>query len=249
MVAALAGRAHADDGHDSPDSSYLYDGGMVPLFWIPLAGGYLLDTDVAPRSTPLWFDPHAGRAPVASWEIPSWGMTALGAAVAGSYVLGDDSARWYHAKGLAEAMATSALVVSAVKPVFGRHRPDWTAATAGSDESESFPSGHATKAFSIATYSALYLHGHVWRDEPLTATHALAYAGIFAGALAVDAERVDHDRHFVSDVVAGSLLGAATSTLIYRYQDARASGHRTHDWAFAPSLDARASTLSIVGTF
>jgi hypothetical protein len=241
LVAALAANAHAEG---EPDISYLYDGGAVPLFWIPLAAGTAIDAKVAPRATPLFFDPHEGGATPSAWEVPGWTMTVAGAAVAGFYVVGsDDASRWYHAKGLVEAMATSSLVVSIIKPTFGRHRPDWSAFSSDSTKDESFPSGHATKAFAIATYSALYLHDHVPGD------HVLAYAGIFTGALLIDGERVYHHRHFVSDVATGSLLGAATSYLIYRYQDARASGHRTHDWAIGPSLGARASTLSITGAF
>jgi membrane-associated phospholipid phosphatase len=258
-VALASGLARADDpwkspagdeSRDAPDLSYLYDGGAIPLFWIPLVGGVLVSADVAPRSTPLLFDPHDGGAPPASWEIPGWSLALTGAGVAA--VIGfasHDSARWYHVKGIAEALATSALVVAVAKPIFGRHRPDWTSTTTDPDESQSFPSGHATAAFSIATYSALYLHGHVWADEPTTATHALAYVGLFAGALFVDDERIYHDRHYVSDVVAGSLLGSVTSVVIYRYQEARASGAQSHDWAIAPSVAAHSPAVSIMGSF
>jgi membrane-associated phospholipid phosphatase len=250
LVAVLAGQARADDSSDKPDVSYLYDGGAIPLLWLPLAAGYVIDSRVQPRSTPLLFDRHEGGAQPASWQVPPLALTFTGLGVAGLFALAsDDPSRWYHAKGLVEALATSSLVVSIAKPVFGRHRPDWTASTTDLTESESFPSGHATNAFAIATYSALYLHGHVWRDEPFSLSHGLAYAGIFAGAALVDVERVYHDRHFTSDVIAGSILGSVTSLLIYRYQDARASGHRTHDWVIAPSIDGRASTLSLGGTF
>jgi hypothetical protein len=244
LASVMAANAHAEGDDGKPDLSYLYDGGAVPLFWLPVAGGYAIDQSVAPRSSPLFFDPREGGATPSSWEVPSWSMTVAGAGVAALYVVGsNDSSRWYHAKGLAEAMATGSLVVSVVKPLFGRHRPDWSATSSDPTKDESFVSGHATKAFAIATYSALYLHDHVAGD------HELAYAAIFTGAVLVDAERVYHHKHFVSDVATGSLLGAATSYVIYRYQDARASGHRTHDWRIAPSLDARASTFSVAGTF
>jgi membrane-associated phospholipid phosphatase len=234
-VAALRGDARAD----TSDASYLYDGGAIPLFWIPLAGRFIVDNAISPRATPLLFDAHAGGAEPASWEVPVWTVGLAGAGVAS--LIGLAGHDWDHAKGLAEALATSSFLVSIAKPIFGRHRPDWTPATSDPNESESFPSGHAADAFVIATYSALYLNGHVWAGEPMTPTHALAYAGIFTGALLVDAERVYHDRHFISDVVAGSLLGAATSALIYRYQDARASA--------APSVETHAPTFSFMGTF
>jgi membrane-associated phospholipid phosphatase len=244
LVATLAGLARADEIHDGLDLSYLVDGGAIPLFWIPLVGGFAVGK-IPPRSTPLLFDPRDGGAAPASWQIPGWSLVVAGASVASVLAFAShDSSRWHHAKGLAEALASSAFVVAVAKPIFGRHRPDWTPTTNNPDESESFPSGHATAAFSIATYSALYLHGHIWADEPMTLSHALAYAGIFAGALLVDTERVYHDRHYVSDVAAGSLLGSVTSVLIYRYQDAR-----SHDWTIAPSVDSRSASLSLAGAF
>jgi hypothetical protein len=44
-----------------------------------------------------------------------------------------------------------------------------------------------------------------------------------------------------------SATAARESGLIYRFQDARASGNRTQDWVSAPSPDARASTFSLSG--
>ena len=232
-LALLGTRAYADD---RPNGSYVYDGGAVPLFWAPLVGGAILDTEIPARTTPLWFDAHDGGATPSTWEVPSWTLGVAGVGVAGAYVAAShDPMRWNHAKGLAEALATSSFIDSTLKPAFGRHRPDWSLAGTDPEKDDSFPSGHATRAFAIATYTALYLHDHVAGE------HTIAYAGIFSGALLVDAERVAHNRHHLSDVAAGSLIGAVTSLLIYRYQDARTSG--------LPSPRARASTLSFSGTF
>jgi membrane-associated phospholipid phosphatase len=195
------------------DSSYLYDGGAVPLFWLPLAGDLAIDLAVAPRSSPLLFDAHDGGASPSSWEVPHWSIDLAGVGVVAGFAVENHPDQ---AKGLAEAMATASFVDAVAKPVFGRHRPDSSPTNADADESESFPSGHATEAFVIATYTALYLHDHVAGD------HAPAYAGVFGAATLVGAERVYHHRHHVSDVVVGSLIGAMTSFAIYRYQDARA---------------------------
>jgi hypothetical protein len=242
FVAALcsASVAHASG---KLDPSYLYDGGAIPLLWVPFAGTIAVDAEVAPRATPLGFGPNEGGAAPSSWEVPSWSVTLAGVGVASLYVAGGDATRWDHAKGLVEAMATSAFVASLIKPVVGRHRPDWNASTPNLDEDESFMSGHTTEAFAIATYSALYLHAHVAGDQ------RLAEIGLLSGACLIAAERVFHKRHHISDVAAGVVLGSATSYLIYRFQDARASGNRTQDWVGSPSLDARASTFSLSGQF
>lgn len=233
LVVALAVLAASHEVRADP--SYLYDGGAVPLFWLPLAGDLVLENAVRPRSSPLLFDAHDGGAAPASWEVAHWSIDLVGAGVAAAYVAGNDRSRWYHAKGLAESMATASLADAVLKPVFGRHRPDWSPANTDPDESESFPSGHATEAFVIATYTALYLHGHGSGD------HALAYAGLFGAAGLVGAERVYHHRHHVSDVIVGSLIGAMTSFAIYRYQDARARD----DAPTGPS----APGLSFAGSF
>ena len=240
VVAVLVRRAHADNG---PGLAYLYDGGAVPLFWVPLIGGLIISSEVTPRSTPLWFSPNEGGAKPASWEVPGWTLAVAGGGAAAAIALAGDSSRWHHAKGLAEALATSELATDILKPLFGRHRPDWTPTTTDPSESESFPSGHSTAAFSIAMYGALYLHDHapsqqLWAD-----------AVMFTGASLVAAERVYHNRHFVSDVVAGALLGSATSLLVYRYQEAQATRHGARTWSIVPALDATSHTLSITGSF
>jgi len=71
----------------------------------------------------------------------------------------------------------------------------------------------ATKAFAIAEYSALYLHDHVRRS------HTRLRGALYRGRAARRRAGLQN-RHFASDVAAGALLGATTSYLIYRYQDA-----------------------------
>jgi membrane-associated phospholipid phosphatase len=246
-----AGTASADSStpaSPTTDPTWLVDGGAVPLFWVPLGAIITIDAAVKPRSTPLFFDPNAGGAAPASWQIPDWTLYVAGAGTAAAFALGHDSARWYHVKGLAESMATSGLVFTVMKDVFGRHRPDWTATSTDPTKDQSFPSGHATEAFAIATYAALYLHDHVF-DGHLTLGSGLAYGGIFAAASLVDFERVYHHRHYVSDVVVGSLIGAATSIVMYRYQEHRAHGDQVRSLALAPTLDGRSSVLSYGGAF
>jgi membrane-associated phospholipid phosphatase len=249
LALVVARAAHADDHVSRPDPAWLVDGGAIPLFWMPLGVQLSLGQWSSPRSTPLLFDPNEGGATRAPWEIPNWPLYVAGIGTAGAMVLGHDPARWYHAKGLAESMATSGMVMAVMKDVFGRHRPDWTATSTDLTKDQSFPSGHATEVFAIATYSALYLHDHVFDGGGLTVGRGLAYGGLFTAATLVAAERVLHHRHFVSDVVVGSVLGAATSALIYRYQQHRATGERVRDLVLAPTLDGRGTVFSIGGKF
>ena len=125
-VAMLCGvaRAQSATGSSALPSSYLYDGNAVAWFWLPALGALAIDRWAEPRSTPLYFDARDGGAPRASWEVPAWGLHVAAAGLGVAMAVGDDDSRWYHVKGLAEAIATSALVVSALKPLVGRHRPD-----------------------------------------------------------------------------------------------------------------------------
>jgi len=144
-----------------------------------------------------WRDPS-------SWEVPSWSVTVAGASCRRTLRSRERRSvgAGVHAKGLAEAMGRAPLVVSVVKPVFGRHRPDWSASSADSTKDDSFPSGHATKAFAIATYSASIC------TTTCPGDHTLAYAGLFTGACCSPASGGLSEPHFASDVAAGALLGA-----------------------------------------
>ena len=263
-VAAIAGApraAHADEadegedeGADPLDTSYLWDGGALPFFWGSLAADMALGRWGSPRQTPLLFSAGEGGQPKSSWEVPGWTLRA-GAGTAGLAVAltGDDS-KWYHVKGLAESMATVGLLTSALKLTFGRHRPDYTPGDTEPKVRKSFPSGHATDAFAIATYSALYLRRHVFESarDPgsvVAPVEALAYAGIAAGAAALSLERVYNKRHHVTDILAGAALGAATSIAFFLYQEHRFE-HRepgAHARGHPPS-GARDATILQLGT-
>ncbi|WP_207462922.1 phosphatase PAP2 family protein [Azospirillum sp. SYSU D00513] len=117
--------------------------------------------------------------------------------------------------GLA-GLAGAALVNSAIKATLPRGRPDdcgsarqWGAGSQG----RSFPSGHAGSAFAAATAVATSF------EDPLVAGVAFGCAAVLS------AGRVLRDRHWLSDVVAGALVGTAATLLAARLivRDGRAS--------------------------
>jgi membrane-associated phospholipid phosphatase len=71
-------------------------------------------------------------------------------------------------------------------------------------EFHSFPSGHTTTAFAIATYLALCMGKKTWHQ----------FALLF-GALWVGFSRIYLSQHFLVDVVFGSLIGVTTSLFLY----------------------------------
>lgn len=220
VLALVTATPVAAENPEDVDASYLHDGGAIPFFWVPLAASASLLTLLPPREQPFGFSPFEGGAPRASWEVPSWAIVALGGASLGGMVASGDASRFYHAKGLAESMATSALVTGVLKYAFSRRRPHWHEKDLERDSRRSFPSGHSTQAFAIGTYTALWLRGNVLTDAAW-GWQALTYGGLALASAAFAAERVIHNRHYVGDVIVGSAIGTLSSLVFYRYQQDR----------------------------
>jgi membrane-associated phospholipid phosphatase len=103
------------------------------------------------------------------------------------------------------ALIASGLIARVFKILIGRPRPstitDGLAQWAPSFSAafNSFPSGHAASAFTFAAVLAAVLPS--WRGA------------LYASAAVIAFSRVGVDAHFLSDVVAGGLLGWATGRL------------------------------------
>ena len=132
----------------------------------------------------------------------------LGAVAGGFYLLGRKTNN-YRARETgvlsAEALVDSVIVSGALKEITQRGRP-----ATGVERSEffeggnSFPSGHSTQAWAVATVIANeYKHRR--------AVQITAY-GI---ATAVSVARFTGQKHYLSDVVAGSALGFAIGRYVY----------------------------------
>lgn len=90
----------------------------------------------------------------------------------------------------ADALATSMLLAQGLKSTIHETRPD------GSSD-DSFPSGHTTAAFAVATAAS---HFHP-RQAPFW----------YGGAVLIAASRVQLDRHYTQDVLAGAAIGYLTT--------------------------------------
>lgn len=123
----------------------------------------------------------------------------------------------------ASAMAQSFLVGSVLKGLAGRQRPfdedgvdHWWGPrgfvgrfeSGMSGKYDSFPSGHTTNAFAMATIIAHQYRRQVW--IPVVA---------YAVATGVGLSRMTLDRHWSSDVLCGAVLGHAVARLVLRTHD------------------------------
>ncbi|XP_070566089.1 phospholipid phosphatase 3-like [Ptychodera flava] len=81
---------------------------------------------------------------------------------------------------------------------------------------ESFPSNHASSAFFCLVFVAMYFEGRLkWRSARLV--KPLLQCACLMGATAVALSRVYDFYNFVSDVIAGALLGAGIAILVAYY--------------------------------
>ena len=103
----------------------------------------------------------------------------------------------------AVAFTVAGLVEFGLKYLVGRPRPAAAEAFFG-PEFDSFPSGHATSVFAVATVFGSFYPALRW---PL-----------YAVASAIALGRVYLGRHYMSDVIAGVLIGLVVASLILRHR-------------------------------
>ncbi len=123
----------------------------------------------------------------------------------------DDHARHVALDGALASVVASGLVTPLLKASFGRSRPRQAADSTDFHPfggHASFPSGHTTQAFAVASVIAAESRSR-WVD-----------VAAYGSAAAVGYARVLHDRHYVSDVAAGALIGTLVGRAVARHNQA-----------------------------
>lgn len=179
------------------------------LKWaVPFALGTaaLITTD---RYTSDWVT-QGGDLPEWSHNV-SWGGKAYvtGGAALGMYAVG----RVFHNPKLSEtgllsteSLIDTGIVTEVLKLTSQRARP-----SAGNERGEfftggsSFPSGHSSTVWSVATVVAYEYHDNPW----------IKY-GAFAAATAVSFSRFSGRNHFLSDIVVGGAIGFGVGRFVYK---------------------------------
>jgi PAP2 superfamily len=192
--------------------------------WIPtlaVAGGTAGLIVADPHIMP-YFREHAGNLDdlndTFDANIATGALVAIPASLLAAGYIRHDQYQVSTAILAGEAYADSAVVNLVVKAITRRERPsdvppggDFhnTFFNAGQSpwHGSSFPSGHATGAFSVATVVAVRYSKHRW----------VPWA-VYGIATAISLSRITSSAHFPSDV----FLGAATGYAITRYQVLRA---------------------------
>jgi membrane-associated phospholipid phosphatase len=130
--------------------------------------------------------------------------------------------------GLTTTIIANGLVVPLLKEIVGRSRPSRNEGVRvfdtldrigyPRDGHDSFPSGHATEAFGVATVLDRY-----YADEPMVGVAAYTVATL------VGASRIYHRAHFLSDIAAGAFIGTAIANGVVN-----AHQERTGSLSFSP---------------
>lgn len=134
--------------------------------------------------------------------------------------------------------AVAGLVSTALKHVVGRARPKFMhvgvsefSPFAGNGW-DSFPSGHTTCSFAIATVLAVRFPKLRW--------------GVFGIALAISASRLFRGSHFLTDIIAGAVLGVLIGAVIPRRQEWRRA-LATALYAVTPPLAVLFAVITAIG--
>lgn len=200
----------------------------MPALVLATQGGPLYDADRAAQresQTTSAQGNHAARATAIAFNW--WGGPGV-VWVAAVLWLGARMARRRTMAELGlrstEGIAVSSAISGIVKGLAGRARPfvapgepwHWQFANGWTDARFfSMPSGHTTACFAVAAAASLTVAR--WRP----AWRAVVVSSTFAAALLVAFARVFANQHWLSDVVAGAVLGMCTGFAIAHW-------HRRH---------------------
>jgi hypothetical protein len=174
-------------------------------------------------------------------QVERFGAQYAAGVIGGFYVAGvladDETAMRVTQDGIAASLIASGIVTPAIKLVSGRSRPR---ADQGvfhfkpfSDANSSFPSGHTTEAFALASVVASHY------DETWVACTSYSIAGL------VGLARTYHHAHFASDVVAGAMIG----TLVGKSVVAHNRDLRSQRLTLLPEIAPGMVGVRLVGSF
>jgi membrane-associated phospholipid phosphatase len=168
----------------------------------------------------------------------AWGV--LGAYAVVGLVFHDADARDTAIDGILASILASGIVTPSFKLIVGRARPnqsdDPTTFHPFQSGYASFPSGHATQAFVVA--SVISAHS----DKFWVSASAYGLASLVAFA------RVYHNAHWTSDVVAGALVGTLVGRSVVTLNNRIRAGNHSVRVAVAPILskDQRGAGVTVV---
>lgn len=138
------------------------------------------------------------------------GWVVLGLYYAGGVIADDSRARATAVDGVFATAIAGGIITSTLKPLVGRRRPNDATKTfdfAPFSSNASFPSGHATHAFAVASVIATHYDSYWVKGLSYGSAALVAYA------------RIHHRAHYLSDVTAGAVIGTAVGRSVVHHNE------------------------------
>jgi membrane-associated phospholipid phosphatase len=169
----------------------------------------------------------------------SWAV--IGAYGIAGFVFRDPESKDIFFDSTIASILASGIITPTLKFVIGRERPNESLSStsfhpfSGSDNS--FPSGHATQAFAVA--SVISAHS----DQVWVSVTAYTIAGLVGFA------RIYHNAHWTSDVTAGALIGTFVGRGVVALNKKLRSGQGQVRVGFAPFVSDRERGANVLVAF
>lgn len=190
---------------------------------LPLEGALIgvINAFYTPKSEPVWpFNNETADLDPLATSLPGSKLLpyALGSAtlvLGGLTLSNDDFSLGTHARGWLHSLLLTEIATGTAKVTLQRKRPFYDnpkSDGAGTyDNRFSFFSGHASHAFSFATYSSALMF-----EYSNSAILNWSYAALsYSGATYIAASRVKDHAHNLSDVIVGGIVGTIISAAVF----------------------------------
>jgi membrane-associated phospholipid phosphatase len=173
-------------------------------------------------------------------QIERFGAQYAVGVIGGFYLAGwagDATAATVAQDSLAASVVATGLITPTIKLLLGRSRPRANLGSSNfkplSDPNASFPSGHTTEAFVLASVISEH-YQQSW-----------IHAGSYTLAGLVGAARSYHDAHFASDILTGALIG----TLVGQTVVAHNQTFSNEKISLLPDFNANKVGVRLTGNF
>jgi membrane-associated phospholipid phosphatase len=174
-------------------------------------------------------------------QVERFGAEYAAGVIGAFYIAGalseDERSMQVAQDSLSASIIASGLITPAIKLTLGRSRPRENAGTAYfkpfSNPNASFPSGHTTEAFAIASVVANHY------EETWVSCASYSVAGL------VGIARSYHDAHFASDILAGAIIGTWVGKSVVGYNQQ----HRANKVVLMPEIAPGLLGLRLAATF
>jgi len=167
----------------------------------------------------------------------TWSFGVIAAFEVWGEAAGDTVAKDTAMDALSASIIGPGLIGTSVKYAVGRVRPNTATRTfefKPFSGNQSFPSGHASQAFAVAT--AIAENYPVWWVQTLC----------YGGAGLVGYARIEQNAHYTSDVVAGALLGwSVARAVVHRHNEPP----NTRKLSWSPYANGNGMGVVLFGSF